>query len=75
SMEDSANKVQIPGHKGPHPREYHEEVYRRLRDATSTCQNTLECRNALVAELRRMAQELTNQNSNLYKLLTQSASP
>jgi hypothetical protein len=26
SMEDPANKVQLPGHKGPHPQAYHEEV-------------------------------------------------
>jgi hypothetical protein len=73
SMEDPANKVQLAGHKGPHPRAYHEEVYRRLRDATTTCQKVLDCRNALVAELRRMAQELTDKNSKLYKLLSESA--
>jgi hypothetical protein len=70
SMEDPANKVQLPGHKGPHPKEYHEEVYRRLRAATSTCQGTQQCRLALVAELRKMAQELINRNSKLYTLLT-----
>ena len=73
SMGDQANKVAIEGHKGPHPQVYHEEVYRRLLDATKACQGTLECRNALVAALREMAQELTDRSSRLYKLLTQGA--
>ena len=73
SLEDPANKVQLPGHKGPHPEAYHKEVYRRLRDATSTCQSLLDCRNALVTELRQMAQELTDRSSKLYKLLSEGA--
>jgi hypothetical protein len=73
SMEDPANKVSIKGHKGPHPEAYHKEVYRRLRDATSTCRSTLDCRNALVTELRQMAQELTDGSSKLYKLLSEGA--
>jgi hypothetical protein len=30
SLDDSANKVRVQGHKGPHPREYHEEIFERL---------------------------------------------
>ncbi|WP_434389610.1 AHH domain-containing protein [Melittangium boletus] len=73
SMEDPANKVTIEGHKGPHPEAYHKEVYGRLREATSTCRSPLGCRNALVTELRRMAQELTDRSSKLYKLLSEGA--
>ncbi|WNG13732.1 AHH domain-containing protein [Cystobacter fuscus] len=73
SMEDQANKVALEGHKGPHPQTYHEAVYRRLRDATSTCRSTLDCRKALVTELRQMAQELTDRSSKLYKLLSEDA--
>jgi hypothetical protein len=73
SMEDPANKVQLTGHKGPHPQEYHEEVYRRLRDATSTCKSIPDCQRALIAELRGMAQELSDSSSKLYKLLTKGA--
>ncbi len=73
SMEDPANKVQLAGHKGPHPQAYHEEVYRRLRNAATTCRSTLDCRNALVAELRQMAQELTDKSSKLYRLLSAGA--
>ncbi|WP_095983830.1 AHH domain-containing protein [Cystobacter fuscus] len=73
SMEAQANKVPLEGHKGPHPQAYHEAVYRRLRDATSTCRSTLDCRKALVTELRQMAQELTDRSSKLYKLLSEDA--
>ncbi|MFY0569503.1 AHH domain-containing protein [Archangium lansingense] len=74
SMEEQANKVAIEGHKGPHPQAYHAEVYARLDQATATCQNTQQCRAALVDELRRLARELIDKNSNIYKLLTQGAS-
>jgi hypothetical protein len=73
SMEDPANKVSIEGHKGPHPQAYHAEVHERLDRATATCQNTQQCRAALVDELRRLAQELSDKNSKIYKLLTQGA--
>ena len=33
SLEDVSNKVRLGGHQGPHPREYHEAVLRRLNDA------------------------------------------
>ncbi|HEY0094082.1 MAG TPA: AHH domain-containing protein [Archangium sp.] len=71
SMEDPVNKVQLPGHKGPHPQTYHAEVYERLSRATAACQNTQQCRAALVDELRKLARELTNADSTIYKLLTQ----
>ena len=73
SMEDPANKVQLAGHQGPHPEGYHQEVYRRLREATSTCQGALDCRGALITELRRMARELIDTNSSLYRLLREGA--
>jgi len=34
TLDDAANRVRVPGHKGPHPQAYHEEVYRRLERAT-----------------------------------------
>ncbi len=43
SMEDRANKVPIPGHKGPHPEEYHKEVFRRLGNAVKRCETTQQC--------------------------------
>jgi hypothetical protein len=34
SLEDVANRVQIPGHRGPHPEEYHRAIFDRLSAAT-----------------------------------------
>ena len=72
SLDDAANKVRVKGHKGPHPREYHEEVFERLREATQTCRTVQQCREALVAELRRLAIEIITPGSHLHKLVTRS---
>jgi hypothetical protein len=72
SMEDPANKVRVPGHKGPHPREYHEHVYERLRDAVRRCETTARCREALTQELKSMADELREVGSPLNKLVTRA---
>lgn len=69
---DAENQVRIKGHKGPHPREYHEEVSRRIERALSVCRNTAECRAALVDELARIARELTTAGTRLRKLVTRN---
>ncbi len=70
SMDDPANKVQLIGHKGPHPEAYHEAVYRYLSRATKVCSNKGECARALRTALQELAAELNNMDSDLYKLLT-----
>jgi hypothetical protein len=72
SMEDPANKVRVPGHKGPHPKEYHERVYRRLKEAVENCETTAQCREALTKELERLAAQLRDVGSELNKLVTRS---
>jgi hypothetical protein len=72
SMEDAANKVHIPGHKGPHPREYHQQVYERLRDAVKHCETTAQCRESLTQELGKLAKELQKAGSELNKLVTRT---
>ncbi|WP_052518496.1 AHH domain-containing protein [Archangium violaceum] len=72
SMEDPINKVRVPGHKGPHPREYHEEVFRRLDDAVKRCETTAQCREALTQELGKLAEELKRVGSELNKLVTRT---
>ncbi|HYO66141.1 MAG TPA: AHH domain-containing protein [Archangium sp.] len=72
SMEDPANKVRIPGHKGPHPREYHQEVFERLEDAVKRCETTAQCREALTRELHKLATELGKAGSRLNKLVTRT---
>lgn len=69
SLEDVANKVRLGGHKGPHPREYHEAVLRRLNDALGKCRNKDACRSRLVEELAKIADELLTQGSELRRLI------
>ncbi|EPX63042.1 putative lipoprotein [Cystobacter fuscus DSM 2262] len=70
SMEDPANKVRIPGHKGPHPQAYHERVYQRLAGAVEDCTTTTRCRDVLTRELGKLARELKEVGSDLNKLVT-----
>jgi hypothetical protein len=70
SMEDPANKVRIPGHKGPHPKEYHSRVYRQLMEAVEDCETTAQCRAALTRELEALATELREIGSELNRLVT-----
>ena len=70
SMNDPANKVQLIGHKGPHPEAYHQAVHKRLYDATRACPNQRECAHALRKALQKLAAELNKADSDLYKLLT-----
>ncbi|MFL5349649.1 MAG: AHH domain-containing protein [Hyalangium sp.] len=72
SLNDPANRVRINGHRGPHPQAYHEEVYERLDRATSTCRTLQQCQQALTAELRRLAREISTPGSRLNKLVTRT---
>jgi A nuclease family of the HNH/ENDO VII superfamily with conserved AHH len=69
-LQDPSNIVYLLKHRGPHPRDYHEEVYRRLRDALAGCRTTSECRKRLVDELDRIAADICKSGSALNKLLT-----
>jgi hypothetical protein len=70
SLEDPANKVRVQGHQGPHPRQYHEEIYRRLDAATSACRSMAECRAVLTKVLQKLAREISTGNTWLNKLVT-----
>jgi len=72
SLDDAANKVRVPSHKGPHPQEYHEEVFRRLRDATLECRSIQQCRAALTSELQRLGRLISTPGTRLNKLVTRS---
>ncbi|WNG19964.1 AHH domain-containing protein [Cystobacter fuscus] len=72
SMEDPANKVRIPGHKGPHPEAYHQDVFKRLERAVRRCETTAQCRESLSRELKQLATELRAVGSRLNKLVTQT---
>lgn len=72
SMEDEANQLPVRGHKGPHPEEYHQEVYKRLGEAVEDCETTAQCREALTQELERLAEEIQDVGSRLNKLVTRT---
>jgi len=72
SLDDAANRVSVRGHKGPHPKEYHQEVYERLRDAMEDCSTMHQCREALTKVLRVLAEEVSTSGTKLNKLVTKS---
>ncbi|WP_395830037.1 AHH domain-containing protein [Archangium violaceum] len=75
SMKDPANTVSLPGHRGPHPEEYHQAVYRHLDDATASCPNQQACAVALRQALRELAAEISTKGSRLNELLTTRRPP
>jgi hypothetical protein len=72
SLNDPANIVRIRGHKGPHPQEYHEEVFRRLNNATLRSRTMQQCREALIRELQKLSKEIATEGSELHKLVTRT---
>ncbi|RYZ33271.1 MAG: hypothetical protein EOO71_42375, partial [Myxococcaceae bacterium] len=72
SLDDPANKVRVPGHKGPHPAEYHREVSSRLNEAMEDCSSLQQCREALTGILHKLAGEIATQGTKLNKWVTRS---
>ncbi|HVG61430.1 MAG TPA: AHH domain-containing protein [Hyalangium sp.] len=70
-LDDPANRVPIPGHKGPHPEEYHRLVFGRLARATRTCRTVEACRADLTDALRKLAKEIATPGTELNQLVTQ----
>jgi len=72
SLNDPANIVNVKGHKGPHPQEYHQRILNRLTEATEDCSSMRQCREALTSELKRLARQISTPGSELNKLVTRS---
>ncbi|HYO53091.1 AHH domain-containing protein [Archangium sp.] len=70
SLDDPANIVYLRDHKGPHPEEYHREIFRRLDDALRGCKPQVECRTKLVRALDGIAGDVCTPGSKLNKLAT-----
>jgi len=70
TLDDPANIVHVKGHKGPHPQEYHERIFRRLSSATRDCRTMKQCREDLTAELGRLGKEIATPGTTLNKLVT-----
>jgi hypothetical protein len=70
---DSTAAVHRVAHdKGPHPQEYHEDVYRRLRDAMQGCRSINQCKDSLKRALKELADEISMEGSKLNKLVTRN---
>ncbi len=69
-LKDPENIVPVPAHRGPHPREYHEQVLFTLEEATSTCRGVVQCREALTRALNRLAREVSTPGTRLNTLVT-----
>ncbi len=70
-LKDLENTVDIVGHKGPHPRRYHEIVYTRLREALGECRTIVDCRARLLPALDELATKSATPGTELNRLLTQ----
>ncbi|WP_446651780.1 AHH domain-containing protein [Archangium violaceum] len=66
------NLVYLKGHKGPHPAEYHEAVYEKLRVAVTDCGTVPQCRRKLVKALKELADDVCTPGSRLFQLATNS---
>jgi hypothetical protein len=69
TLEDAANKVAIPGHKGRHPEGYHQEVFDRLSNATKGLSGDAYS-NALRKELDAIRKDALTPGSKINKYLT-----
>ncbi|MFY0563899.1 AHH domain-containing protein [Archangium lansingense] len=69
-LDDPANIVYLRDHKGPHPEEYHREIFKRLNDGLRGCRPHADCRDKLVRTLDRIAGDICTPGSALNKLAT-----
>ncbi|WP_100089935.1 AHH domain-containing protein [Snodgrassella alvi] len=65
-LNDPLNKIDVPGHKGPHPEEMHQEIYKRLKQASDKSPE------AFKEALAELGKEAVTPNSWLNKILTKS---
>ncbi|MFL5348809.1 MAG: AHH domain-containing protein [Hyalangium sp.] len=70
SLEDKANKVTLLGHFGPHPEEYHAEIFKRLQEVIERCGTQQECKGKLVEALKKIADEVCTPGTKLHRLIT-----
>ncbi|QRN93761.1 AHH domain-containing protein [Archangium violaceum] len=70
SFDDPANIVYLVGHVGPHPKDYHEAVFSRLRASLGDCRLLVDCRSRLTKALDMIAGEVCTSGSKLNKLAT-----
>jgi hypothetical protein len=72
SLDDPANLVYLAAHQGPHPEDYHEEVYQRLQRALGACRTSKHCRSNLTEALKSLARDVCTPGSRLHRLVTKA---
>lgn len=71
NINSEINKIAVPGHRGPHPAEYHQYVYKELSDATGgLTPNTSAYTNAVTGTLDRIKVEATTPGNQVNNWLT-----
>lgn len=75
-LDDGYNVIDdLAGHRGPHPREYHETVYRAAERATRRCTTISQCRKALIDIIGVLSKEISTPGTKLNLLATRKAKP
>ncbi|SEM24901.1 A nuclease family of the HNH/ENDO VII superfamily with conserved AHH [Stigmatella aurantiaca] len=69
-LKDRHNVVPIRGHKGPHPRRYHQLVLESLQSALGGCRSIAECRARLLPALDDLAKQISTPGTELNRLVT-----
>ena len=72
SLDAAENLVYLKGHQGPHPAEYHTEVFQRLEAELGDCQTVVQCRSRLVRTLKELASEVCTPGSVLHQWVTKT---
>ena len=72
ALDVTENLVYLKGHKGPHPEEYHREVYKRLSGVVQGCTTVSNCKLKLIEALGEIAGEICTPGSRLHQLATKS---
>ena len=70
SLDARENLVYLSGHQGPHPEDYHFEIFRRLTAAVTRCRTQAECQGRLRDALKSLADEICTPGSRLNRLLS-----
>lgn len=71
TLDDAINKIRVLGHKGPHPDEYHEAVFNRLKESTEGLEGQ-SYKDAFDKTLDALGKEASTEGTNLNKLLTKT---
>lgn len=68
-LNDALNKVRVAGHRGPHPKAYHDAVYNRMIEATEGLSGK-EYKEAFDKTIKELGEEAQKEGTKLNKLLT-----